>query len=148
MRYFRRLPPLLRVASILGLLFALASIVGFVEVIIAVLSSIPRSPVDPSRMLVIALNLGMLGLACNVAVNSYSMRFRQPDKRPFPLDSWQSQVRTILLLAALPIAALVLAVAIPPTSLAFGIVFPISIIGVIVLVVATLQMNIGRRAMD
>src|SRR5262249_23557670 len=48
--------------------------------------------------------------ACFYAVTRYSTRFRQPDRRPFPLDSWQSQVRAILLLAALPLCALALAV--------------------------------------
>jgi hypothetical protein len=48
---------------------------------------------------------------------------------PFPLESWQSQVRAFVLAAALPIGALVLAVVIPPTSRAFEIVFPVSIMG-------------------
>jgi drug/metabolite transporter (DMT)-like permease len=148
MRNFRRLPPVLRVASILGLLFALASLVLFLGLLITILPSFPRWPVDAFRGLLIALNLGMLGGACSFAVNAYSIRFRRSDRESFPLDSWQSQVRAIVLLAALPIGALALAVVIPPTSLAFGVVFPISILGAIGLLVASLLMNSGRRALD
>lgn len=145
MRRFRRLPPLLRVADILALLLALAAIALIVEAFITSLSSVPpRWPVDA---LVIALNLGMLGGSCSFVVQTYGMRFRRPGGGPFPLDSWQSQGRAIVLLAALPLCALVLAVAIPPTASAFGIVFPISIIGACVLLGARLWLNIGRQAM-
>jgi len=134
MRYFRRLPPLLRVASLLGLLFPLASILLFAELFATSLSS----SVDSSRVAMIALNLAMLGGACSVAVTTYSTRFRQPDPEPFPLSSWQSQVRTLVLLAALPSCALVLAVFIPSTALAFALVFLVSILAAGVLFVASL----------
>lgn len=144
MRYFRRLPPVLRVASLLGLLFPLALIVAFMTLLITSLSSSHQSGVYASRVAVIALNLGVLGVACTSAVYTYSRRFREPDKRPYPLDSWQSQVRAILLAAALPICAIALAIIIPPTSLAFEIVFPVSIIGAGVSLAVYLLVN--RRA--
>jgi hypothetical protein len=133
MRDFRHLPPLLRVASILGLLFPLASIELFAVVFAPTLSSLP---VGSFRVLMIALNLLLLGWACSFAVRTYSARFRQPGGGPFPLDSWQSQVRAIVLLSALPLGALAVALVIPPTSRAFQIVFPISILGACVLIVA------------
>jgi hypothetical protein len=103
MRYFRRLPPVLRVASILGLLFPLASIVLLVSVLVTALPSFPQSPPDfvAGRGL-IGLNLGLLGGACTFAVTTYSTRFLWPDVRPFPLSSLQSQLWAMVLLAALP----------------------------------------------
>jgi hypothetical protein len=144
LRYFPRLPMLLRVAFILGLLFPLASIallivaiILFIEALITGLSAVPlHSPADGIRLVVIAANLGMVSGACSFAVNTYSLRFRRSGTGPFPLTSWQSQVRAILLLAALPISALVLAAFIPSTSLAFFIVLLISLLGACVLIVA------------
>lgn len=148
MRYFRRLPLLLRVASILGLLFSLVPIVVFIEVLIAGRLSVPQWGEDTSRVEIIAWNLGLLGCACTLSVDIYSTRFRRPDRRPFPLDSWRSQARAISLLAALPIGALVLAVIIP-TSLALQVIFPVSIIGSVVLLIATsFWMHVGRTAVN
>jgi hypothetical protein len=138
MRYFRRLPPLLRVASILGLLFPLASIVVLLGLVSTILPSFPQLPGDAFRVLTIGLNLVLLGGACTVAVNTYNTRFRRSDRGPFPLDSWQSQVRAIVGVAALPICALVLAVVIPPTSLAWVVVFLISLMAAFVLLAAHL----------
>lgn len=149
MRYFRRLPPLLRVAGILGVLFPFASIVLLVALIIRSLpafrhlmslSTIPPFPVDFFRMLVIGANLGMLGGACVFAISTYSTRLRRPDRRPFLLDSWQGQVRAIALLAALPLCAIALALVIPPTLLAASVLiflaFAVSALAALVLVAA------------
>jgi hypothetical protein len=145
MRYFRRLPPLLRVASILGLLFPLASLALLVSVLVTSLPSFLQSPAGFNqssagfdRGVVIALNLGAIGGACSTAVNTYSTRFRQPAQGPFLLSSWQSQARAIGLLAALPLCALALAVFIPPTSFAFGLVVLITFLAAVALVVANI----------
>jgi uncharacterized membrane-anchored protein len=143
LRYFPRLPMLLRVAFILGLLFPLASIALLIEALISRLSAVsPHWSADVERLGLIAVNLGMVSGACSFTVNTYSLRFRRSDTGPFPLTSWQSQVRAILLLAALPISALVLAAFISPTSLAFIIVFPISLLGACVLLVAYFYLSI------
>ena len=113
MRYFRRLPPLLRVASILGLLFPLASLALLVPLLVTSLPSFPRTPPDFGRRGISALNLVLLGGACTVAVNTYSTRFRQLDRGPFPLSSWQSQVWAIVVGAVLPLCALALAMVAP-----------------------------------
>ncbi len=135
MRYFRRLPPLLRGASLLGLLFALASIAVIIESLISSLSSVPASwSADGERLLLVGLNLGLLSGACSLAVNSYSTRLRRPDRGPFSLDSWQSQVRAIALLSALPLCGSALALVIPPTSLAFVVVFPITLLAAVVMI--------------
>src|SRR5262249_202650 len=72
------------------------------------------------RLYVIAANLGAVGAACFFAVTTYSRRFRRPDRGPFPLDSWQSQVRVIALLAALPLVAIVVVLILP-----LGLVLPL-----------------------
>ena len=147
MRYFRRLPPLLCVVSLLGLLFLLAAFaLGVFGLVTNHLSSSPSFPQSSIRVQDIAGNLGLLGLACTFAVQTYSTRFRLPDRGAFPLSSWQSRTRVIAVVAALSICSLVLAVVIPPTAGAFVIVF-LSQLGAIVLLVvalvATLAVNIG-----
>jgi hypothetical protein len=136
MRSFRRLPPLLRVASLLGLLFYLTTLALLTDSCIMFLSSFPHAYQDSSPMFIIALNLLWLGSACVFAVNGYSTRFHRSDRGPFPLDSWQSQVRAIALLSALPLCGIVLALVIPPTSLAFVVVFPISLLAAVVVIAA------------
>jgi hypothetical protein len=121
MRYFRRMPPLLRVVSILAVLFPLASGGLLVALLMRSLPTFPQLPVDFSRVTIIAMNLGMLGGACTFALSAYSTRLRWPDWRPFLLDSWQRQVRAIAMLAALPLVAITLALVtlvIPTTLLA------------------------------
>jgi hypothetical protein len=130
MRYFRRLPPLLRVVSILGLLCALAASVAFAQLFVRILYSLST---DSWRVLMIALNLGVLSGACSFAVRTSSARLRQPDGRPLPASSWQNPAWAIVLVTALPLCALVLAVFIPPTAAAFGVVFPISMFATIML---------------
>ncbi|HEX8994884.1 MAG TPA: hypothetical protein VF812_02520 [Ktedonobacterales bacterium] len=138
MRYYRRLPPLLRVASILGLLFALTALALFVALFVAridaILESIPQDRLSDYRWLAIGLNLGLLSGACFTAVNWYVTRFREPPPAPLPLGSRRSQLRAILLLAALPLCAILLASVIPPESDWFGVVFGVSLLGALVTV--------------
>jgi hypothetical protein len=137
---FRRLPLFLRVVGILGLLLALASLVMFSALVVSFITGggVSRQGLanDP-RLFVIPLNLSMLGLACSFAVNGYRPRFRQPNQRPFPLDSWQSQARAIALLAALPLCAIALAATIAPTQdAAVPMLFAISALGAFALLLA------------
>lgn len=144
MRDFRRLPSLLRVASILGLLLSLASLVLFVAMFVVFITSRQSSlqpPADPMRTDVIALNLGMLAGACIFAVNAYRTRFRQTDRRSFRLDSWQSQLRAIGALATLPLCALTLAVVIPQGDVAFLLTSAVSMLAALVLLGAYLWMS-------
>ncbi len=150
MRYSRRLPPLLRAASILGVLFPLVSLVLLVTLLIKMPSTFPQLPRDFFRVMAIALNLGLLSGACSFAIGTYRTRFRRLDTRPFPLDSWQSQLLAILLLAALPLCAITLAVVIPPPPAVFGPAFPVfvfasfavSMLGALVLIAAHLWLII------
>ncbi len=60
MRSFRRLPPLLRVASLLGLLFPVASLTLLVSWLVTSLPSFSRSPPEPDfGPGLLALNLGL-----------------------------------------------------------------------------------------
>lgn len=135
MRYYRRLPPLLRVASILGLLFALTALALFVALFVAridaILESIPQDQLSDYRWSAIGLNLGLLSGACSTAVNRYATRFREPPPAPLPLDSRRSQLLAILLPAALPLCAILLASVIPPKSDWFGVVFGVSLLGAV-----------------
>ena len=135
MRNFRRLPPLLRVTGILGLLLALTSVGLLACVFLTSLSSFSNWPLKTT---VIAMNLGMLGATCSFAVQAYSMRFRQPGRGLFPLDSWQSQLRALALVAALPLSALAWAVFIPLTQPGYGNVYLICTLAALVLLGANM----------
>ena len=138
---FRRLPPVLRVASLLRPLFPLGLFVAFLYMVSAGAWPSAHVGVDASRVAVIAVNLGVLGLGCSAVVHIYNSRFRQLDRATFPLESWQSQVRNILALAVIPVCALVMAIVIPPTARAFQLVFLASIIGAFVCLAVTLSMG-------
>jgi hypothetical protein len=63
MRYFRRLPPILRVASVVGLLFALASLALLIEMAVVMVMSFPSFPplpADFNRVFLLAVNLGLV----------------------------------------------------------------------------------------
>lgn len=119
LRNNRRLPPLLQVVSILALLLFLLAVTVLVLLLVA---SWPWSSPMPSgtpHRLVIAFDLGALGLACNIVVNTYRVRFLHPERETFQLSSWHSQVRALALLAALLTCALVVVLVLPPTTLSF-----------------------------
>jgi hypothetical protein len=140
------LPPVLRVASLLRLLFPLGLFATLMFPVTASLwTASARMGIYASQVAIIAVNLILLGLACGLVVRAYNARVRQPVMRPFPLDSWQSQARAILALAALPVCALVLAVVIPPTASVFQIVFAVSLLGAIVFLVVALSTGIARE---
>ncbi len=132
MRFFRGLPPFLRVVWVVGLLFPVASF------LLLILLNLYWSPFHVSQAnfghtVGIVLNLAMLGWACSVVAGAYNARLRQPGRRrQIPLDSWQRQALAIALLAALPLCAIILAAVIPPNQIAFMVVFPITWIGALV----------------
>lgn len=114
-------------------IFACIALVELPFAVILWFSLLPQP--DASRLGAISINLGLLCLVCAFTVRLYSSRFHQPDSRPLTPSSGLSLSRAISLVAALPVCAIVLALAIPPTSRTFQIVFPISIIGAVVLLV-------------
>ena len=138
---FRRLPPVLRVASLLRPLFPLALFALFALMVTAESWSPGPEVAYVSRVAVIGINLGVLGLGCSVMVHVYNSRFRQPGKESLLLESWQRQLWTMLALAAIPVCAIALALVIPPTARAFQFAFPVSLIGVFVCLAVTLSMG-------
>ncbi len=120
MRYYRRMPPLLRVAGFLGVALPLAAFVLLMASLTLGQGTHFLSSADVHRLEVIALNLGLLGAACLVIL------FRRPDNGALLLDTWQRQIRAIGTLSALPLFAIFLAITIPPTKSSFGIVFAAS----------------------
>lgn len=144
MRYFRRLSPRASAANIFERVFFLVSIalMELPMVMILLFSSHPSG--GAIRLGIIAIDLGILGLGCASALKIYRTRFHQPDRAPYPFSSWQSRLRAIALAAALPICAFILAVIIPPTSRAFEIVFPISLIGGVALLVVCMVVSTSR----
>ena len=59
---------------------------------------------------------------------------RQPDGESVQFGSWQRQVLA-LVVTALPLCGLALALFVPPTAPVFELVFPVSILGAVVLLV-------------
>jgi hypothetical protein len=147
MRYFRRLPLFLRGLAILGALFPLASLVMFstmLELFIMGGWGSRQELANDHRAPAIALNLGMLGLACAFVVNRYSKRFRQPNQEPLPLDLWQRQARATALLATPPVCVIALAAVMPRTQdTAFVIVSLTSLIGAVMLLISYVRLAVG-----
>lgn len=153
MRYFRRLLPLLRTADGFERVSIFAGVVlveiPFVLILWPSLLWFSSHPsLDASRVEVVAANLGLLCLVAAFVVRLYSTRILQLDGRPFALRSWQRLIGATVLVTLLPICAIVLALAIPPTSDAFQFVFPISLIGAVVLLVAYLSTYSRRQTAD
>lgn len=153
MNSLRQLPPVLRVASLLRPLFPLAlfaTCAYFVYLATIGRWSSAHMGIYASRVAIIAVNLSLLGLGSRLIVRTYLAGARQPSRAPFRLESSQSQVRAILALTAVPLCALVLAIIISPTVDAFQFVFPVSIIGAIMLPVVAFSMGVGfgREARD
>jgi hypothetical protein len=120
MRAFRRLPPRLRVVGIVGVVLPFAALALLARNLLTRLAT-SASPADSTRVQAIASSLVLLGLCCTVVVATYRTRLRPPGRGPFPLDSWQRQVRTLLVLAALPLCVLTWAVLIPLCTLAWAV---------------------------
>ena len=112
MLHFRRLPPFLRVIVIVALMLPLAALTLLWQTVPALLS-ITAWPANSQRVFAITSSLVLLGLSCSSVVATYNTLFRHPDQGPFPLDSWQSQVRALVLATFLPLGALAWAVFIP-----------------------------------
>lgn len=146
MTSFRRLPPVVRVASLLRPLFPLGLFVTLAYMVSVGAWSSAHAGLSAGRVAVIAINLAVVGLGSSAVVRVYTARFRQPDRVTFPLASWQSQVRTMLALTIIPIGALVLALVIPPTARAFQLVFPASILGAVVCLAVTLSVGASEEA--
>jgi hypothetical protein len=146
MRKFRRLSPFSRVAGALGFLLILASLALSTVSLGTLWSAYPRTPADSSRVQLVSMNLGMLGLAVFTVLISNSMSLRQLARQPVPPASWQSQIRTIMLSAMLPLCALVWAFIVPPSLSVYGFAYGISMLAAWVLLVTLFVLVIRKLA--
>lgn len=149
-RNFRRLPPFVRGLNIVATLLLLVDFALLVPTFLTAWSSMTtRSPSPPFppylvRITGIAVNLGLISMACSSVVNVYNLRFRQPAREPLPLASWQSQLRTVALLVVLPLCGLALTLFLPPAFPAFYLVAGIDLLAMVV-VLATLMTTYFRE---
>jgi len=153
MREFRRLPPLMRVVRIVGLLFILSGAALLITSFVKSQSSAPPAFGDSARVWIIAMGLLGLSLVCTFVCLAYRTRVGRPGLGPLPLDSWQSQVRAILLLSALPLCGIALALVIPPTYelwlfwIGFPIIFVLAAVEAFVISVAVVIGMAGNGPM-
>ncbi len=146
MRYFLRLPLLLRAMSVVGVLL------GLVVLVVVVFLSDLQGFVDPSmswedvsRLQLIALNCAVLAVDCAIVINAYNTRFYRPDREPHPLGSWQRQARALGILAALPLCNVVPTLVLSPDLKIYGFVFGIGILGVWIAFGGICWMTLGMR---
>lgn len=130
-REFRRLPPLVRVASLLGLLLPLAALALLTQALSTNLST-SEWPADFNRVLAIALNLNVLGLDCTLVVTTVRARVREQGREPVVQDAWLRPGRLLVVTAMLPLGALTCAVVLPPTYPGFDTIFLLSLLAVCV----------------
>jgi hypothetical protein len=138
MRNFLRLPPLVRVAWIGMLLFPLAGIVLLLASAVLHLAGRGSLPI-----VLVAQNLLVLSQACLFVVATYGKRVRRPRWWRSPLESWQSQVRAIVLLSAMPLGGIALALVVPQTPGTFGVLVALLVLSSAVLLAAYLATALG-----
>lgn len=131
MRSLRRLPPVLRVLAVMSPLAFLASL--------AVATWAWRLGQEGGKLSeqlnLVMLSLLGLGMACNWPVTIYNVRstpFRRARRWTAWLDAWQGQLLSALGLGALPIATIVAALVISPTSPLFSIAFVFTLLSLLV----------------
>ena len=166
MRYFRRLPPLLRVLLLVGLL---AALVGLGMIISGLLLSLPNvisdaqvlfgaapypspaeqqatQPLGPATFLMwsvaVGINLSLLSGACNWPVQTYAIRFRRSwYVTPWlvaQLEVWQAQLLAMLALGALPLASITTLLLAPSNLILLVVVMAVTIFAACALVVANI----------
>ena len=146
MRYYRRhrqLSLFLRVAHILGLLLILASLAQSTMMVFHLQPFPLLAGVNGSRMELVALDVGLLGLAVIATLSAYQSRHMI---MRLPPTSWQSQARTMVLLAVLPLCGLILALFIPPTRSIYGIAFAVSLLAIFVVMISSFVIFAGSQS--
>lgn len=142
----RRLPPLLRAASVVGILF------GFVVLVMVVFLSDLQGLFDPSmpwedvsRLQLTALDCAVLAIDCAIVIFAFRTRFYRPDREPHPLGSWQRQARALSILATLPLCNVVLALVFSPDLKIYEFVFGMAMLGVWIAFGGVCWMTLGMR---
>jgi hypothetical protein len=149
-RYFWRMPLHLRVIGIVGVLLGIASLaclVWLAPLLPVAWSSPSQLPSDFFRVLATALSAIMLGLACVIAVRIYCLRFREPHRKSFPLSSWQSQLRAVAVMGAVPLVGLVVALVLPSVPGTLPLELGITAVAAVVTIVTYLRATREAAAM-
>jgi hypothetical protein len=146
MHYFRRLPPLLRTMSAVGILFGFVVFVAFIFLsALQGLFALQLSWEDVSRIQLVAIDCAVLAIDCAIVIYAYNTRFYRPDREPHPLGSWQRQARAWGSLAVLPLCNIVLALVLSPDLKIYGFVFGLGILGVWIAFGGVCWMTLGMR---
>ena len=140
---FRRLPPFLRAVWVLALLSLLAALGVMTWTYLATRGedqSAARR--EWNQGTAIGWSLLVLGLACLPLLLAYNARFaRRPTRRALWPGAWQTQLKVVLALAALPLSSLVFALLVPPSSSLFPQVFQLQILSLLLLAVAWIRVE-------
>jgi hypothetical protein len=110
---------------------------------------VPSLTPNAWRLLMMAVNLFILALTCLTIVRLYHLRERMPQSEGglFPRRGWKSPVGSILMWMALPLCGLALSVFIPPTTDAYGFVFPGTMLAGLELIGARFFVQASSREM-
>lgn len=155
MSTFARLPPILRLASLIAFVASLATLAALALLLLQLLGHVSvTAPLEPERMTLVVGGLALLGVAYALLIFWYTARFRRSAaQRPLRLATWRSQVGAILLLAVLPLGQLVVALFAPMSfpvlavGLALGILQLALVVGAIVFF-AFLAAYPGRKGVE
>lgn len=130
--FFRQIPRLLQVLSLLGFLLLLAAIAMLASELVTATSALvvfldgphTSSPaVQTLRLLGTGMSLGLLGFGCAWPTMMYMAHLRRPGRAPWP-DTWQMQVLATLAIVLLPLFSLALPLLFPsPLFIASGLLF-------------------------
>jgi hypothetical protein len=120
MQSFRRLPPFLRAVWGLGQLALLAA-AGVLTWTSLTMRGADQAGASRgwNRGMALFMALFLLSMACSVTLAAYNRRFERPPRRALWPDAWQTQLKVVLALAALPLGMLVFALLIPSRSSLF-----------------------------
>jgi len=142
MQSFRRLPPFLRAMSGLGQLAILAALGVLTWTFLAARGADQAGASRGwNRGMALFMALLLLSMACSVTLAAYNRRFEHPPRRALWPDAWQTQLKVVLALAALPLSSLVFALLVPPSSSLFPQVFLLQILSLLLLAVAWIRVE-------
>jgi len=140
MTSFHRLPPFLRAVWVLGLLSLLAAAGVMVWTTLATRGADQAGASRGwNRGMALFMALFLLSMAGSVTLAAYNRRFERPPRRALWPDAWQTQLKVVLTLAALPLGMLVCALLIPSHSSLFQVVYTLGVLSLLVLLVGWIR---------
>ena len=142
MTSFRRLPPFLRALRVFWMLALLAAM-GVLTWTFLAARGADQSGASRgwNRGMALFMALFLLSMACNTMLLAYNRRFEHPARRALWPDAWQTQLKVVLALAALPLSSLVFALLVPSISSLFPHVLLLQILSLLLLAVAWIRVE-------